>query len=327
MWADAYYARRVALHLTDNRRLLRYWSGERRTLESSDIRRIDSLFYQALTLNPFVSQRLDRQLFEALADEYARQAAGTSGGEFEIRYEIDRMMSNASAAMKAWLAYGDGRFDDAVRLYDMAIHVDGHNEELRMSRARVFYQMGMLDSALAELNKAVDGLRKRDKKDLVFVYESKALAEHSVAIVQQRLGHEAEAKEALGRALQEDLSYSPAHVQLALLALNAKDTTAALAEFDLAAQMRADDPGLQYLYGYVLASGGRANDALPHFRKAIELDPVYAAPHYTMGQILEASGFTDEALKEFTTFLSLAATTDARRDSAKAHADKLKTGN
>lgn len=327
MWADAFYARRVALHLTDNRRLLRYWNGDRHTLESSDVRRIDSLFYRALTLNPFVSQRLDRQIFEALADEVARQAAGSSGSEFEIRYEIDRMMSTAPAATKAWLAYGDGRFDDALHLYEDAIHADKRNDELRMARARVFFQMGQLDSSLAELSKAVEDLRTRDKKDLVFVYQSKALAEHSIAIVQERLGHDAEAKEALGRALQEDLSYSPAHLQLALIALSGKDTTAALSEFDLAVQMRADDAGLQYLYGYVLVASGKAADGEPHLRKAIELDPVYAAPHFTLAQILEAAAFDAEAAQEYTTFLALSATSDMRREAAKAKADKLKAGN
>src|SRR5262245_35273552 len=110
MWADAYYARRVALLLSNPRRLMRYWSGDRGTIQSDDIRRIDSLFYHALTLNPFVSQRLDRQIFEAVADEiskkYERAGAGTSG---EIRYLIDREMNSWPAAERAWLAYGDGR--------------------------------------------------------------------------------------------------------------------------------------------------------------------------------------------------------------------------
>jgi tetratricopeptide (TPR) repeat protein len=326
MWADAYYARRVALLLTDNRRLMRYWSGDRRTIQSDDIRRIDSLFYHALTLNPFVSQRLDRQIFEEVADEIAHEAAGGSGEESAIRFEIDRMMSTAPPATKAWLAYGDGRFEDALPLYDQAIRSDKRNEPLRMDRARVFFQMNQMDSALAELTKAVQDLRTRDKKDLVFVYQSKALAEHSVAIVQERLGHDAEAKEALGRALQEDLSYYPAHTQLAFLALNGKDTTTALAEFDLAVQLRADDDGLQYLYGFILTATGKPADAEPHLRKAISLNPVYAAPHFILAQILERSSMTADAAKEYATFLSLAASTDLRRNEATTRVAALKTG-
>ena len=326
MWADAYYARRVALLLTDKRRLLKYWGGDRRTIQSDDVRRIDSLFYHALTLNPFVSQTLDRQIFEAVADQVAHDAAGSSGAEFEIRYEIDRMMANAPAATKAWLAYGDGRFGDAVTLYDQALKSDKKNEALRMQRARVFVQLNELDSALADLNLAVQNLRDRDKKDLVFFYESKAVAEHSIAVVLERLGHEAEAKEALGAALQEDLSYYPAHLQLALIALNGKDTTAALTELDLATQVAGDDAGMQYVDGFILINAGKAADAEPHLRKAIALDPIYAAPHLALAQILEAADFKDEALKEYSAFLSLAAATDIRRDAATARMNRLKSG-
>ena len=325
-WADAYYARRVALLLTDKRRLLKYWGGDRRTIQSDDVRRIDSLFYHALTLNPFVSQTLDRQIFETVADEIAHEAAGSSGTDVEIRYEIDRMMANAPAATKAWLAYGEGRFGDAVTLYDQALRSDKKNEALRMERARVFVQLNELDSALVDLNLAVQNLREREKKDLVFFYESKAVAEHSIAVVHERLGHDAEAKEALGRALQEDLSYYPAHVQLALIALNGKDTTTALTEMDLATQVAGDDAGMQYLDGFILTSAGKAADAEPHLRKAIALDPVYAAPHLALAQILDRSAFTDDALKEYSAFLSLAAATDLRRDAAIARMNALKSG-
>ena len=325
-WADAFYAERVALLLSDNRRLLRYWGGDRRTLESDDFRRIDSLFYHALTLNPFVSQRLDRQIFEAVADEFAHEAAGSSGSEMEVRYEIDRMMATASPATKAWLAYGDGRFEDAIRLYADAIRADKRNETLRLDRARVFFQMNQLDSSLAELTKAVEALRTRDKKDLVFVYQSKALAEQSIAVIHQRMGQDTAAKEALGRALQEDLSYYPAHVQLALISLTDKDTTNALAELDLAVQVHGDDAGLQYLDAYVMALSGKVADAEPHLRKAIALDPVYAAPHFTLAQLLESAAFTEDALKEYQTFLALASATDPRRERATAKTTSLKSG-
>jgi hypothetical protein len=46
--------------------LVRYWEGERQIVPSDDIRRIDSLFYRALTLEPSVSQRLDHELFDVV---------------------------------------------------------------------------------------------------------------------------------------------------------------------------------------------------------------------------------------------------------------------
>jgi len=327
-WANAFYARRVALLLSDTRRLRSYWSGDRRTVQSDDIRRIDSLFYHALTLNPFVSQTLDRQLFEAVADniaeQYERAGAGTAA---EIRFLIDRDMwsASSSSAMKGWLAYGDSRFDEALKYYAQAIREDKRNEPLRVDRARVLFQMNEPDSALAELKLAIEDMRKRDKKDLIYVYQSKALTEHSIAVVYQRLGQDAAAREAYGRALQEDLSYYPAHLQLAFMSLEAKDTTAALAEMDLAVQLRADDAVAHYLYGYTLAAAGKMAEAEPELRKAIALNPLVASVHFTLAEVLARTGRKSDSLTEYQNFIARAARADPLRPSAEERIAALKS--
>jgi Tfp pilus assembly protein PilF len=268
-------------------------------------------------LKPFVSQRLDHELFDAAINEisqnYERRGYGSAS---EIRYAIDQQLSRAPVADRAWYAYGEGRYGDALMLYAQAVRDDKKNGPLRVDRARVFMQMNNPDSALAELTLAVDDMRKRDKKDLIYVYQSKALTEHSIAIVQQRLGHVDAAREALGRALQEDLAYYPAHLQLAFLAIDAKDTTTALTEMDLAVQLRGDDAAAHYLYGFTLASAGKLPDAEVQLKKSIELNPVYATPHFVLGQVLEALKRPDDAAKEYATFLAKAAKSDMRRDAA-----------
>jgi tetratricopeptide (TPR) repeat protein len=208
-------------------------------------------------------------------------------------------------------------------LYAKAIHDDKRNGPLRVDRARVFMQMNNPDSALAELTLAIEDLRKRDKKDLIFVYQSKALTEHSIAMVQERLGHVDAAREALGRALQEDLSYYPAHLQLAFLAIDTKDTTTALTEMDLAVQLRSDDAAARYLYGFTLAAAGKSADAEAQLRKSIELNSVYAAPHFVLGQVLEKLGRPADAAKEYTIFLANSAKSDVRRDGAQSRAASL----
>jgi tetratricopeptide (TPR) repeat protein len=319
-WADAFYARRIALLLTDRRRLVQYWSGDRRTVQSDEIRRIDSLFYHALTLNPFVPQRLDRQLLDAVIDEiskkYEQAGAGNSG---EIRYYIEREIGSWPAAERAWLAYGDGRYQDALHYYADAIKSDKRNGPLHVDRARVFANMGQSDSALAELTAAIEDLRKRDKKDLIYVYQSKALTEHSIGVLESRLGHTAAAKEAYGRALQEDLAYYPAHVELAMLAIEAKDTTNALTEMDLAVQLHPDDAAARYLYGFTLAGAGKLADAETQLRKAAELNAVYAGPHFELGRVLEAGGRKADAVAEYRSFLARAARNDVRRREAESH--------
>jgi tetratricopeptide (TPR) repeat protein len=323
-FADAYYARRCALLLTDRIRFQQYMEDDRGTLQSAEIKRIDSLYYFSLTINPFMYRGLDARLFRTyllqVGDDYARR---NNLGPGEVQYAINRLLMDASASFKAWRAYGDGRFTDALRLYAEAIKEAKFKAELRADRGRVFFQIGEPDSALTELTQALDELRKADKKDLVYVYESKALLEHSIALVHQRLGDKPAAKEAFARALEEDLSYFPAHVQLAYLALDAKDTTTALSELDLAVQIRGDDSVLRYIYGYALATSGKYHEAELQLRKAIEVNPVFAAPYHVLGLVLDGQGRGNEALVQFQTFLARASQSDSRRKEAEERVREL----
>ena len=323
-FADAYYARRCALLLTDRIRFQQYMEDDRGTLQSAEVRRIDSLYYFSLTINPFMYRGLDARLFRTyllqVGDDYARR---NNLGPGDVQYAINRLLMDASASFKAWRAYGDGRFIDALRLYAEAIKEVKFKAELRADRGRLFFQIGEPDSALTELTQALDEFRKADKKDLVYVYESKALLEHSIALVHQRLGNKPAAKEAFARALEEDLSYFPAHVQLAYLALDANDTTTALSEMDLAVQIRGADPVLRYIYGYALATSGKYHEAEVQLRKAIEVNPVFAAPYHVLGLVLDGQGRGNEALAQFQTFLARASQSDSRRKEAEDRVREL----
>jgi tetratricopeptide (TPR) repeat protein len=313
--ADAYYARRCALLLIDKYRFQRYYQGDKRTIQSDEVKRIDSLYYYSLTINPFLYRKLDLRLFNAyianFAEDYARRNNVSAN---EVQYEVQRWVNDgASPSMRAWQAYGEARFDDALRYYADAIKHAKEKAEYRADRGRLFFQLNQADSALAELTQALEEMRKTDKKDLVYVYTSKALFEHSIGLVHERLGNAGAAKEAFGRALQEDLSYFPAHVQLGYLALEAKDTTTALSEMDLAVQIRGDDPTLRYVYGYSLAVSGKYQDAEVQLRKAIELDPLFAAPYNQLGEVLDGEGKGGDALTQYRSFLALSSQSDLRR--------------
>jgi tetratricopeptide (TPR) repeat protein len=258
--------------------------------------------------------RLFNDYIQNWAEDYARKNNLSAG---EVRFAVEReIRQDASISMRAWQANGDGRFQEALRIYADAINRARYKAGLRADRGRLFFQLGQADSALSELTLALEEMRKTDKKDLVYVYESKALLEHSIGLIQQRLGNDAAAKESFGRALQEDLSYFPAHVQLAYLGINAKDTSMALSEMDLAVQIRPDDPMLRYTYGYALGTSGRYEDAQDQLRKAIEADPYFAAPYYVLGQVLDALGKLDEASAQYKTFLARSSLQDLRRKEA-----------
>jgi tetratricopeptide (TPR) repeat protein len=314
MSADAFYARRVALLLENPDRLLGYSSGDSKAI--AEARSIDSLQYRALTINPFLARCLDKNVVQAEMDNIARRNGGRS-------VLLELIANRLPLTVRAALSYCDGFKDQALKLYGQAIDRNKTSPAPHIDRARVYFNMNQPDSALADLKAALDLIHTSEKKDVVFVYQSRALVEHSLAIVYQRLGNAAAAKEAFGRALQEDLSYYPAHLELAFMAIEARDTTTGLAELDLATQLRGDDPGAQYLHAYALVMAGRVAEADPHLKRAIELDPVYAAPRFLRARLLELADFGDEAIAAYKEFLAGAARNDLRRAEAEAHLASL----
>lgn len=321
-WANAFYARRTALLLTNKRRLVRYWNENKSVLRSKEIRHIDSLYLHALTLNPFLDQGLDQVLFRAIVHQIAADASGDpSVNSSDIEEELNHYIHFGPPSLRAWIAYGEHRFESALSLYAIAIKKANKKDRasLHADRGRIFFQLNKPDSALAELTEALEAMRKVDKKDLVYVYQSKALMEYSIAMVQRRKGDAAAAREALGRALEEDLSYSPAHLQLGYMALEAKDTTTALSEMSLAVQIAGNDPWLRYTYGCTLNATGKYQEAEAQLRKTVELDPVYAPAHFELAKALDGESRNADALAEYRTFLSLASHKDLRRGDAEKH--------
>lgn len=90
----------------------------------------------------------------------------------------------------------------------------------------------------------------------------------------------------------------------------------ALTEMDLATQLRADDAGAQYLYGFVLALTGKDAEAETSLRKAVELNPVYALPRFALAQVLDKTGRSADAANEYRAFLARATRQDPRRPEA-----------
>jgi tetratricopeptide (TPR) repeat protein len=314
--ADPYYARRTALLMARPTQLVGYWAGQRSVIRDKAIMRADSLYLRALTINPFLYRKLDNIFFDAILHQYAVEVTGTGGSAGEVEYLLDKYMRDAPAETKAWRAYSDGNFEEALRQYAIALKSTRKKAPLRVERGRIFYQMNMADSALVELTAAAEELRKADKKELVFQYESKGVIEHALGMAQLRMGKADAARESFARALQEDLSYSPAHVQLGFMALEAKDTATAVSEFDLASQIATTNPTVLYQYGYTLGETGKAVEAEAQLKKATALAPFYAAPHLALARAQKAQNRKDDAIASARRFLALSGRNDPLRKDA-----------
>lgn len=327
-WGEPLYARRVALLMNDRGLLNQTFDSRRRRQGSPELRRLDSLQFRALMLSPFLYRRLDRTMFGAYIREVVRQNSRMSGGEEPTRtdldYEVDQYIRHGGFEMQGWLSYNNGNFAAALRQYELAAGSSNDRSALRLERARIFGMLGRADSAVSQMRVALDEMRKRDDKDLVVFYDSKAVAEFSIAVLLEGSGDTDGAREAYGRALQEDLSYYPAHMRLGLLALGKADTATALSELALATQIAGDEPFVRYTHGFVLVAAHHYPEALDELRKAVALEPYFALPYLRLGQTYEMMGKGPEAATFYQGFLDHASQNSAMREYATTRLAEVK---
>lgn len=325
--AYAFYGRHAALLMADPARIERYLKRDAKAERSPGIALLDSLLTRALALEPFFFRKFDLLVLR----QHYHWLAGSRWTRYGVpaRIEEDGLFVNwlerADVDTRSLFAYCAARFADALRGYGEALRKDPAKTFLRAKRGHIFYLTGQYDSALAELAFVRDELRKRDDKELVRLYESKARLEHSVGKIQERLGDVAAAREAYGRALEEDMGFAPAHVSLGVLALADGDTTTALTELDLAVQIRDAEPMARLFYGYLLAQAGRFRDAEAQLTKAIDLEPFYARSYQLLGETYERHQQLAPAIAQYETYLARAARKDAPRESIAQHVQALKT--
>lgn len=321
-WGDPLYARRAALIVASPVMLRNVMRADRRALRSDEMRRLDSLQFRALMLSPFLYRKLDRSMLVV----YIKNQLGANVREAspELDYAIDRYLHDSDAGMRGWLAYSDGNLPTALDLYARALKSSRDKASIRLDRARIFAMRSQVDSATAEFNLALDEMRKKDEKDLVVFYNSKALAEYSIGVLLEGAENFAGAREAYGRALQEDLSYYPAHLKLGLLALGAVDTTTAMSELALAAQLAPDEPFVHYMNGYVLGASRHMEEAVAELHRTIELEPYYALPYLLLGRVEESRGRGKESAAAYQQFLDRASSADPQREFATQRLTEIK---
>lgn len=330
-WADALYARRIALLTANPRRLVQYMNLTPSVVNSAEVAAIDSLYGRALSQNPFFHPRLDRYLFtqyvmQSVGRDFTRYTMGGQADRNALQHLVRQSIQESGPGLRAWLAFSDGRFTDAVPLYEQSLQNARNSVGLRMEKGQVLYLLGSYDGALQELTMALEALRRRDERNVVYLYQSKALLEQSIGMVHESAGRRAEAREAYARALQEDLSYYPAHVRTAALALAEGDTAAAAASMDLAVQVNATEPGLRVAYAQVLLQARRPMEALQQLQQAVALNPDFAEPHQWIARIYDAAGLTEEAAMSYDAFLARATRGHAFRATATERLVALRAG-
>lgn len=312
--AEALDGRRATMIMRKSALSHLYFNGGRKARANKELRAIDSLQLRALRLDPLYYRKYDHAIImDYLRTEVRRANPGES--DREIDFAIRSYLTSGSDYMRGWVAYAEGRMGEASQSFERAMKKVKNPGYLRIERARVMALQGFYPMAVQEFALASADLQKLedDKDEDVVFYNSKAMIEHSRGVLYVQMKQSDSAKVALGRAITEDLSYFAAHLELGRLALREKDTTTALSEMALAAELAADEPIVHYLHGSTLLDAGQPAEAVVALQKAVELEPMHAGSHFVLARALEASARPVEAHAHFTKYMALAPWRDQER--------------
>ena len=283
------YASWVAYWKRRPDRFVDYLEGKRFIVESKEVQQIDSLRLRALQRNPMMYQGLWIQLFES-----------------------DGPLTSLEPEIQGIVAYAHGNPVRAAERLGEAVK-SKYKRGYRYDRALAFYQMAQYDSAAHELQQLLDDMKTREEKKLVRMYESKQMYEYGIAILMIAKGDTSAAREALGKALTEDLAFAPAHIELAHLAAAGGDTATAIQELSQAIEIDSTNVTAHFELGVELMMTNKTDDAQAHLRKAIALEPYFSPPYFPLAYLLEFDEKNAEAAQMYLAFAARAPRGDERR--------------
>ncbi len=294
--AEALYGQWATFWMSDLRRFVRFLNEDRGVVNSDQVVRNDSLMYRALQLNPMLHTALEHRMISTLY-QYLR----THSDAPQLRWD---QTDPYTAGM---VHYHKGEMGPAAEKFRIVVQRRPRQRTTaRLALARAHFFLGNHDSSTHHLGVLLEEMRKNDEKKIVFWYQNKAMMEYSIGYVLATADRYDEAREAYGRALTEDLSFHIAHARLGSIARLQGDTGMAVHEFGMAVELRKDDPSMLSAYGAALVDAKRADEAEPHLRRAVEIEPYLAFAWYHLARSLDEQRKAQEALDSYAEFLSRA---------------------
>jgi predicted O-linked N-acetylglucosamine transferase (SPINDLY family) len=184
-------------------------------------------------------------------------------------------------------ALGEGRLQDAERLYRAAVEAEPDGVFGWCGLARALAAAGKLEPAAAAFAVAVQ------------LDPELGPAQGDLAVVLRRLGRLAEAAEAARRAaaLMAATALTWSNLGVILRLTGERDDAEAAGRRALGLDIR--DVTALNLLGLMNQDAGRHAEAAAVFERALEIDPGFAEAHYNLGLTLKDRGRLDEARAAF----------------------------
>jgi tetratricopeptide (TPR) repeat protein len=224
----------------------------------------------------------------ALAEAYVAQGKlDEAVAELQKRLELEPTTESRLDLAGVLVKKRQGK--QAEALYRETLKAEPHNHQARVGLVDLYLEQGRLGEAEKMLEERV----KEDPND------AQSLARYG--ILHSRMGRPDKALPALETATERDPSNLEARAELGFLYFRGGDIDKAsrLLQDVLTADGR-QPLALHYL-GMVLYRKGQPKAAEQSFIAATRLDPSFAAPWFSLGELFEAEKKTDEAKKAFET--------------------------
>ncbi|XXF79811.1 tetratricopeptide repeat protein [Myxococcaceae bacterium GXIMD 01537] len=219
----------------------------------------------------------------ALAENNLQRASD----EFERAARLDPNLADAHLGLSR-VALLEGNLEVAKTESNKALELDPHMlKDGRLQRGTVFWRLGQLDEAIAELEKA----KEEDPRSVNIPI--------TLGAVLFEKGDLSGAEKNLLLALDREPSNHEAFFNLARVRHKRAEYTQAIDTMKSAAERAPKRPDYRYFLGVIYRDAKRAPEAIEQWKVAVELDPTNADAHEALGQALLDRGDIDEAIKSF----------------------------
>jgi Flp pilus assembly protein TadD len=184
-----------------------------------------------------------------------------------------------------WTLFQDGRTADAVTEYKLALAANPKHAKTHNNLALALVELGELEEAASHFEASL-------------AIEPKAEIYSDLGFAMARLGKPQEALADYQKALELDPSCASAHLNLAVMLVQAGKFREAESHYRQALPGRPTAETHNGL-GYVLARQDRTDEAIAEFRTAIDLDPRFAPAYNNLTDALAMQGKLEEAADEY----------------------------
>ncbi len=231
--------------------------------------------------------------------------------QYKLAIAADPKYADALADCGAALTIKDD-WKSAADMYKRAIAVNPNDELFHLNYARILDKLGEKESSVQELNTAYR-LNPKDMSVLMALSNKALAADQPAAAVSY-----------LEQAVDLYPGRSESRERLSYALMKSGDVDQAAAQAKEAVHLDPKSASAHTTLGSVLMVQGYVVPAMESYKQALKLDPSDANVYWLLSKSMEKSGDRDGAIAELNHFLQICSPSDPRGLKAKEHLEELK---